>query len=183
MKKTLFILLVLVISCHVTKAQLRYYNQWTTGISAGPTFKKGFFLSAGIEKYLNRGAGSIAVNLNYTRNSKFFLIREFHISTISFSTSYFYSLETVIRPPFFINIGGGLFAGAETFEKERNLPEGIIQNPGTYFTYGISFKPQAEYLISKKASLYIQPQIDYYIKSRFSNFLFIPTFGLKVYFQ
>ncbi len=180
MKKSLFTI-TLLIFCFASRAQLRYYDQWAPGINAGITLKKGYFASTGIEKYFNRKSGSIALNINYMRNSKFFLIKDFNITTVTLSTSYFYSLERVVKPPFFINIGAGIFAGSESFEKEKNLPEGIVQNADTRFVYGVTFKPQIEYLFSKKVSLLLQPQADYYIESKYSDFVFIPNIGLKIY--
>lgn len=179
--KTFLVIIALLCLHFTSQAQLRYYDQWAPGINAGITSKKGYFASAGIEKYFNRKLGSIALHLNYMRNSQFFLIKDFNITTITISTSYFHSLERVVKPPFFINVGAGIFAGSESFEKEKKLPEGIVQNADTRFVYGITFKPQAEYLFSKKVSLLFQPQADYYIESKYSSFVFILSLGLKIY--
>lgn len=180
MKK--FLLIIALLSFHfASRAQLRYYDQWVPGINAGITSNKGYFASGGIEKYFNRRLGSIALHLNYMRNSQFFLIKNFNITTVTISASYFHSLERAVKPPFFINIGAGVFAGSECFEKEKNLPEGIVQNADTRFVYGVTFKPQAEYLFSKKVSLLLQPQADYYIESKYSDLVFIVSLGLKIY--
>lgn len=172
-----FLLLSISVS---TSAQLRYTGQWALHTSGSPTLNSGFNINMGVEKYFRNSIGSATVNIDYIRYSSFIKITDFNLSILSLSGSYFYSFERLIRPPFFINLGAGILLGTEIFEKKK-LPKGVIQHSGSRFIYGFLFEPQFEYLISKKISIYIKPEIRYYLRTRFDNLFFSPGIGLKVY--
>lgn len=180
MRKIIVLSIIGLLSLNTLKAQLRYTGQWAVNANGGITLENGFDVYMGAEKYFSNSVGSLAMGVSYTRDKKFIKITDFNISSVALSVLYYYSLETIIKPPFFINIGAGILGGVENFEKKK-VPDGIIQMSGSKVMYGFTIRPQFECLISKKVSFYLQPEVDYIVKTRFTHFMFKPSLGIKVY--
>lgn len=170
----------MVIFAGVTEAQLRYKGQWVTHLSGGCTTSKGFNFFGGIEKYFGNSQSSLLIGVDYSRNKHFIKIMDFDVSITTLSATYFYSLERLVNPPFFINLGFGGLLGFENLEK-KEVPEGVIQKNGTKLIYGFVFRPQFEYLVSKSVSLYLETRVNYFAKTEFDKFTFVPSIGFKIY--
>lgn len=179
LKKISVSVIVFFFSLSVT-GQFRYTGQWSAHASGSFILTQGFDLNVGIEKYFPNSIGSVALDLNYISNKEFIKIMDFPISTTTLSAIYFYSFERLIKPPFFINAGAGMIGGFENFQR-KDVPEGVVQNFGTKFIYGFVFEPQFEYLLGRKISLYIKPEVKYFLKARFNALLFCPGLGVKIY--
>lgn len=85
-----------------------------------------------------------------------------------------------MSPLFFINVGGGLFAGIET-PGSANLPFGVIQNKKTRFLYGARINPQAEILFRRGASvtMYIEPQLAFKFNTNYDKLIWAVKIGAK----
>lgn len=182
MKKKIFSAsLFLIVTTFTVLGQYRYSSQYSSHIAVSPTLNKGFDIQIGIEKYLRNAVGSIRVNFDYVRYQKFIQVTDFHISIPTLTAQYIYSLDRIIRPPFFINIGAGVFLGTEIFEKQT-LPYGVVQQSGGTFVWGLQLSPEFEYLISRRFSCYIRPEIRYHFKARFDKTIICSGIGAKLYF-
>lgn len=178
--KQIIIILIIGFTPLIGKGQLKYSGQWAFHGAVGVSMPIGLSGYIGMEKYFKTSTSSVALGFDFLHQNKFIVVDKFPIRTFGLSGHYFYSLERVIRPPFFINFGIGAFGGIENFSS-KNVPYGIVQNPGNQFFYGFSFKPQFEILISKTMSLYLQPEAKYFQNTLFNDFVFAPAIGVKIY--
>lgn len=179
MRKILTVILFFLIA-NSAFSQLKYPGQWTLNITSGASLPLGFNAHIGTERYFARSAGSLSLGIDYLQTKQFITIQNFNISTVTGSFLYSYSFENIIRSPFLINLGAGMFLGTENFHK-ATVPEGILQNHGSKLTYGITVKPQFEYLIGRRISLLVEPSLRYYLQARFFDLVFTPSIGLKIY--
>ena len=178
--KKLFIYLLFVFIAFSLKAQQGYDGQWIVNIGSGITDKSGFNIDLGIEKYIGNSFSSVRFGLTYLRTKQNSSLDKFDVNTVLFSGTYFYSLESVVKDPFYVNLGASLFIGFENMEK-KELPTGVIQKEISEMVYGISLNPQFETILYKNVSVLFEPRINYFIKTEFDNILFTPILGIKIY--
>lgn len=159
----------------------RYYGQWIlTGSLMHASEGPGAAIEA--EKYIGHTLSAIRFGLSYNFKKNTFQDWKIPVHSTYFNASYYYSLEKEMSPLFFINVGGGLFAGFET-PGSANLPFGVIQNKKTRFLYGARINPQAEILFRRGASvtMYIEPQLAFKFNTNYDKLIWAIRIGAKWY--
>lgn len=175
-----FLFIVLFFFCIDGFSQLKYSGQWSTTLTTGVSIPQGFSVSTGIERYFANSAGSLLFELDYIHQEEFMTVGFFDISYFHATLSYVYSFDRLVRSPFFLNVGAGGLIGTEQFPS-KDIPHGVIQLHGNETYYGISFKPQFEYLFSSRCSAIVQLEMNYLLQARFNDFIFNPSVGFKFY--
>lgn len=182
MKTRLMLFCLCSVLCLCSHAQQRYYGQWSlTG--GGGYGNEGWHLNLSGEKYLGHTLSALKVGFTFTHRQEKFKEWNIPVSRYNLNVGYFYSLERQMGGMCFINAGGSIFTGAESFHKLK-LPYGVIQKEGTKFVIGILLTPQLEFIFNRNTKLsgFIEPNIGYDFLSRLDNFIYNIRVGIKYYF-
>lgn len=181
MKKVILLTVMLGALLFTAHAQ-RFYGQWTMSVQGGYG-NHGYTVGISGEKYLGHTLSAVKAGIFFSQVRKSFQEWQIPINRYAFNASYFYSLERYMSEKVFVNIGGGIFVGAEEFRK-IDLPYGVIQTEGTIFIAGILINPQVEFLFKQGSNLtsFIKPQISYDFFTRLDRFCYNLQIGIKYYF-
>lgn len=177
----LLILLLSVIFLNTTQAQnKKYTGQWLINLS-GKYTEKGYGFSLGGEKYLSDSYSSLRVEfaLLHCRNNFKITDLKCHVNSYFLNFTYFYSLETLNTKPFVFSLGGGIFVGMEKIN--GTFPFGVIKEKDNHLLLGLHFTPQAEILLYKNWSAYLEPSVGVRTNSLQDIFMYSVSLGLKYY--
>lgn len=180
--KKLLLMAIIALSVITVNAQQRYEGQWTVHVGGGYMNPKGISTYLGVEKYLGRSCSSVRVGVEYSNCTQTPTVSQYDIKVnmARLSGTYFYSLEKLVKSPFYINLGAGLHLGMEKTNKLA-LPIGLIQEDVFNVTYGIHGTVQFEYIMNQNLSIFIEPKLNYTWKTGFDKITFNPIVGLKIY--
>lgn len=179
--KTL-LLTILLLTCYFSQLSAqRYYGQYNFNVS-GSYFPNGFGASVGIEKSLGYTYSSIRGEFSFM-NDKLNIWRiadlKCNVHSYALSMAYSYSLKRDMYHAFYFNPSGGLLLGLENFKD--NLPDGVLKKRNNQFLFGAFIALQAEIVLSRNVSVFIEPTAIYRVRTSLEALTFRANFGLKFY--
>lgn len=164
----------------VTVAQQRSADQWIGKASGGANLSsKGYFIEVGAEKIIGNSSGSIQLSFLYN-NQAFTIGTEENITVRDYFGTVYYTYTFLTNSPLRFSLLCGGFLGFQ--EVPEIATEGVVSNAESKFSYGFSLAAQAEFVVLRNLSLYIQPTILYNIPSDVEKFTFLGGAGVKIYF-